>query len=220
VTSNEIVLKVMDDEALKKEKEKEAAKARPAGPAKEPERKEAPPLDVAGLKPGEAVNGLKFAVAANKADLKMEPIEYAAASPNAPPFKVERAELTFSVTNVSDKPVKLNTYDLLLSDIMLVVSGPDDKSVRVLIQPIMRNHMALPSERDIVILEPGKTWTCPDASFFPDDLGSYVYQLLKPGEFRVRAVLTCSERKDLPFAAGAWTGRVMSNEATFKAAVK
>ena len=168
----------------------------------------------------EPVNGLELTISADKTDLALIPIEYDKSSKDSPPYRVGTpAKLTFTFTNVSDKPVKLDAYDLVWSRLRLEVQGPDAGSVRV-VKRMVERMMRAPREQDYPVVAPGGSWTCPGWASFPGNFGENEYTLFKPGEFRIRAILTCAERKDLPLAAGSWTGVVMSNEIVFKAVVK
>jgi hypothetical protein len=164
--------------------------------------------DAAAATPGEAVNGLKLTLAAEKTELAM-----------GADGKVAPTKLTFTFTNVSDKPLKLNTFLLAWTQVKLDVKGPDADSVRksmVVFKPMA----ARPKPEDYPIIEPGKSWTAKFQPGFPGLCGATMYALLKPGEYHVSATYTCADadQRWSELAAGCWTGVVTSNEIVLKVA--
>lgn len=164
----------------------------------------------AGVEPaqgvGEAVNGLKLTLAAEKTELKI-----------LPPDRTETTKLTFSFTNVSDKPIKLDTYDLVWSRLKLDVEGPDAQSVRI-VKRLIDRDLASPRAQDYPTIEPGKSLTYAYHPTFPGDFGENVYFLLKPGEYHIRVTYACTEaHQELSeHAKGSWTGSVTSNEVVLR----
>jgi len=167
---------------------------------------------------GEAVNGLKLTVADDKTELRMKPIPVLQATKDTPRWDTEPVKLTFTFTNVSAKPIKLNTYDLVWSRLKLDVRGPDAESVRIVKRALEREMMP-PRAQDYPVIEPGKSWTYTYGQTFPGNFGENNYILMQPGEYRlrvtydhpVRAVTAISKDE-----AESWTGTVTSNEIVLK----
>ena len=70
---------------------------------------------------GKPVNGLKLTLSADKTETVMK-----ADGSNAEPVKLK---MTF--TNVSDKPIKLDAYDLLVQHMPIEVTAPDGQSLKI-----------------------------------------------------------------------------------------
>ena len=177
-----------------------------AGPAwvlaAENVQKDAP----AASAPGEAVNGLKLTLAADKTDLKI-----------VPPDSVEFTKLTLTFTNVSDKPIKLDAYDWAWTLTKLEVTGPDANSVRV-VEKLVDRRMAAPTEKNYPTIEPGATWSDERQPTFPTGFGPRSYILLRPGAYRIKVTYTATEahQKVSERAKGAWIGSVTSNEVVLR----
>jgi hypothetical protein len=170
----------------------------------------------------EAVDALKLTISADKTDLAMTPLNLRRATADTPHYAVEKTKLTFTFTNVSDKPVKLNTYDVIWSRLALSVTGPNQKSVKVE-EELVKRAMLPPQELDFPILQPKESWTC--EATFPYDFGRKTYYLMEPGEYRVKVTyhvpVEFLDRGIAPpkYMEGMWIGSVTSNEVVFKAAV-
>jgi hypothetical protein len=193
VTSNEVVLRVVPPDMQLPEAVKHPVFLGPV--AAEPEKPE-----------GKADETLKLTLAAEKTELKM-----------TADGKVGPTKLTFTFTNVSTKPVKLNAYLLTIARMKLDVKGPDAESVRENV--VVFKMMAwAPKAEDFPTIEPGKSWTEKSQPSFPGLFGRVSYTLLKPGEYRVKAVYTCTEapQEQSDLTAGCWTGSLTSNEVVFK----
>jgi hypothetical protein len=187
--------------------EKAAAEAAPATGGVEPARSVG----------GEAANGLKLTLAADSAELRMKPRILREASQDTPHWDVEPVKLTFTFTNVSDKPIKLDTYALVWGRLKLEVQGPDAESVRT-VQQLVDRKREPPRAEDYPTIEPGKRWTYKYQQRFPGFFGETEHILLKPGEYRVRATHTCGEAAAYArFSIGCWAGLVTSNEIVLKA---
>jgi hypothetical protein len=160
-------------------------------------------------------------ISADKTELRMTARQLRRATEDTPRYTVESVEITVSFTNVSDKPIKLNVYDLVTTGLQPDVVGPDDQSVRIVTQRLLRNHMAVAGPQDFPTIDPGGTWTCRETYSFPSDMYFWVVRLLKPGEFRVRLVYSKQApelaKNAFPFMVGAWSGTLMSSEIVFKA---
>jgi hypothetical protein len=125
------------------------------------------------------------------------------------------AALKLTFTNVGDKPVKFNAYDFAWSRIkgeLKAVPGDAATSARLAAD----RKLAPPVASDFFELKPGQSWSpggrlaFPGA--FPQSVGSkIVYEVAKPGEFRVRFKYS-SAKIDSPHADGIWTGELSSNE--------
>ena len=175
---------------------------------------EADAAKTAAAKPGETVNGLKLTLKADKTQLKMTPRSYRRASADSPPWWIEPTKLSFTFTNVSDKPVKIDVYDLDWSRLRIDVQGPGANSVRIVRQPINRTMVA-PKEEDYLTLQPGKSLTREAQSPFPGVFAGSDYGLLKAGEYRVKATYSVPDAAasgSSPFEEGIWRGAVASSE--------
>ena len=175
-------------------------------------------------KPGEAVNGLKLTLSTDRAFLTMTPRELRRATEDTPRWDVEPAKLTFTFTNTSDKPIKLDAYDLAWSRLKLDVTGPDGESVRILgRRPNVEREMVAPTEKDFPTVEPGQSWTYPGWAPFPGIFRHQEYLLLKPGDYRVKATYSRPEDtqrpKEVPGENRLWSGSVTSNELVLAAVV-
>jgi len=126
--------------------------------------------------------------------------------------------LHFIYKNVGKQPLKLDMSPALVVATRLEVKGPNAHSVRFVPRAIQRELFA-PVAKDFPVIEPGKTWS--RMIGFPRDfprhdmLGSRFY-LLEPGRYRFRATYTLTAPTNSPFAAGSWTGTVVSNELTVR----
>jgi len=165
---------------------------------------------------GEAVNGLKLTLAADKTELRMRPIAVLQATKDTPRWEVEPVKLTFTFTNVSAKPIKLDTYNLLWNRLELRVQGPDAESVRTVVLP-MEALLAIKRAEDYPTIDPGKSWTYKLEPQFPGLYGGTEYTLMKPGEYRLHVTYDRPKRdysaKD---EAESWVGTVTSNEILLK----
>ena len=175
-------------------------------------------VGAAGPRAGEPVSGLKLTLSADKTELRMTPRNLRRATRDTPRWNVEPTKLTLTFTNVSDKPIKLNTYDWAWSHMSLDIRGPDAESLSVLRRMVER-MMAAPTKDNYPTLEPGASWTDRWHPTFPGDFGETRYVLLKPGEYRITATYACAERhlKQSEHANGSWTGLVTSNEIVLNA---
>jgi RNA polymerase sigma factor (sigma-70 family) len=159
---------------------------------------------------GKPVNGLKLTLSADRTETVMKPI-----GTNAEPVKLK---LTF--TNVSEKPIKLNTHALFaLSRLRLEVTGPDAGSVlKVIEEGVERVFRGLIAD-DIITLKPGENWSVKEVAFPGriETLARTDYTFLKPGDYRIRWVYAPDPMhlKD-PLAADSWTGTLTSNELVLK----
>jgi hypothetical protein len=176
-------------------------------------------LVLAAVVPGEPVNGLKMTITADKAELRMTPRQEEQFAKEPKPYDVAPAEVKISFTNVSDKPIKVNVCDLVMTGLRPDVVGPTEKGVRIFTQRLLRNHMAVAGPQDFPTIEAGETWTSRETCSFPYDQYQWVVRLMTPGEFRLRLVYA-KETPELAknafaFTAGAWAGTLMSNELVF-----
>ena len=89
----------------------------------------------------ETVNGIELTVSADKPYLLMTPRNLKQATKDEPRWDVRPVKLTFTFTNVSDKPIKLDTYDLAWSRMRLEVQGPDAESVRTVKREALRDML-------------------------------------------------------------------------------
>ncbi len=171
-----------------------------------------------GADPGQPINGLKLTLTADKTDLQMSALQLRRATPDTPSYGCESTKLNLTFQNVSDKPIKLDVYDLTWVHLKLSVTGPNDKSVTV-IELEADRQLVPPKATDYPVMEPGKSHSVEVT--FPGQMGSRRYVLMRPGRY----VATVSyvnpnppgDIKPLPLAVGAWMGTVTSNAVAFNA---
>jgi hypothetical protein len=149
----------------------------------------------------EAIKGLSLTLAVSQTETVMR-----ADRSNAAPVA-----LILTFTNVGDKPVKLDTYDLPYRNFKLTITGPNAKSVRIVDLDQERKRRA-PIVEDFPEIRPSGSWFPKTVIDFPGDIGAVSYALLEPGEYRVNAVYANPQVQESVFAAGSWTGSVTSNE--------
>jgi RNA polymerase sigma factor (sigma-70 family) len=186
----------------KKEKDvpsKEAKKATAALEGAQPAPVPAP------ARKAEAVKGLKLTLAVNQTETVL----------NADRSNAAPVALILTFTNVGDKPIKLDTYDLPYRNFKLTITGPDTKSVRIVDLDQERKTRA-PSAEDFHLIKPSGSWFPKTVISFPGDIGAVSYVLLEPGEYRVKVVYANPEVQKSEFAAGSWTGSVTSNAIVLK----
>lgn len=128
---------------------------------------------------GEAVNGLKLSLSADKADLKIKPDANDKSTPQS--YDFDPVWLTLTFTNVSDKPIKLDLYEYYWESLRADVTGPDPQSVSThdLHGGIATGPFKRPAEKDYPIIAPGKSLTaithssptCPPCSITAGRLG-------------------------------------------------
>ncbi len=98
--------------------------------------------------PGQPANGLQLTLIADKLVLPETPIAFDA------PLIVEPTTLHLLFRNVSDQPIVLDTYNLTLSRLSMIVVGPEKESVVVTRQSLMvKTRNATPI--DFPQIEPG-----------------------------------------------------------------
>jgi hypothetical protein len=160
---------------------------------------------------GQAVNGLQLTLTADKLVLPETP------GPAGQPLVIVPAALQLLFRNVSGRPIVLDTYNLALSRLSLVVVGPEKESVVVAHKPlIVRTRDALPI--DYPQIEPGNPfapmWSVAPLQF-PGDFNLLVnYSLYKPGEYKVQ--VTYSRPPAGAPENGVWQGTVVSNTLSFR----
>jgi hypothetical protein len=158
---------------------------------------------------GPVVNGLKLSLSADKTETII--------SKNGKIEKPVALKLTF--TNVSDKPIKFNAYDFNWSRIKGEDKAMAANSVKI--QRIAADRVpAAPKAGDFPEIKPGQTWSpANDLAFpgsLPESVGTkVVYEVVKPGEFRVRFTYN-SPKLNTPLAKNAWTGELVSNEVVIR----
>lgn len=145
----------------------------------------------------EAVQGLKLMLEADAAETTVE-------GEKAKPVKLR---LTFC--NVGDKPVRLDTYDLVWSNLDFSISGErvSRSELRV------RREMVAAVAADFPTLERNQKHVQELA--FPGELGRFIYELkpsAQPYVIRVSYVVSEKEDPNQPLQAGRWSGKVTSNE--------
>ncbi|MBY0522248.1 MAG: hypothetical protein K2R98_02555 [Gemmataceae bacterium] len=169
---------------------------------------EAPGIQVKKEEPkgGPIVNGLKLTVSAEPAETAMKKD-----GSNAEPF---RFKLTF--TNVSDKPIKLDAYDLFWGRVTGKATPPDADSIKG-VGGIGRAAVFIkPVAADFPEIKPGQSLAkeLNYTGWLPGD--GTVYAIVKPGEFRFKFTYANAKEMDDPLAKGSWTGELASNELVIK----
>ncbi len=154
-----------------------------------------------------AINELKLSLSADKTETQMKPD-----GSDAVPVQLK---LTF--TNVSDKPIKLNAYDLRWR-MGFRCTGPSPDSVHTDIELVHRQKLPPPVAKDYPLLEPGKSWSPEWTHSFPGDIQQETaknvgYRLRKPGTYKLRFTYG-------NLAEGTWTGSLESNELELKVGKK
>lgn len=158
---------------------------------------------------GNAVKGLKLGLSADRTETTMWPD-----GSNAEPVNLK---LTF--TNVSDKPIKLNAYDLNGDHLNLTVTGPDAQSVRVTERIVDRKRVG-PKPEDFPEIKPGATWEkgiygFPGERYAPLSK-SQEFALLKAGTYRVKVAYTNGFDPNRLPPTEYWTGELASNDLELK----
>lgn len=140
-----------------------------------------------------------------------EPIIYFKSSPDSPRYKISPATVTLTLTNTSEKTMKVNTcnqQDTLLS---VTVTGPDNKSVKE-IRYLREMAYYEPKETDFPRLMPGESEKMQFS--FPSVIESVLHQPQQPGLYKVQFTYTALPT-DIKFEEGSFHGAVMSNEIVF-----
>src|SRR5262249_1729204 len=105
-------------------------------------------LKVKPAESGEVVKGLKLRLSTAPSETVMK-----ADGSNAEPVK-----LSLAFHNVSDQPIKLNTYDLSWSHLRLEVTGPDAQAIQIKRRDVDRK-LVPPAAKDYPEVKPGASWT-------------------------------------------------------------
>jgi len=158
---------------------------------------------------GPIANGLQLVLTADTTEITLK---------DGKVGKPTALKLTF--TNVSDKPIKFNAYDFSWSRIKGNVKAQpaDSMTIRRLAAD---RKIRPPVAGDFFEIKPGQTWSPGDRlvfpGSFPENVGAkVVYEVVKPGEFRIRFTYN-SPKIDDPLANGIWTGELVSNEVVITA---
>jgi hypothetical protein len=160
---------------------------------------------------GQAANGLQLTLAADRLVLP-ETLGLP-----GQPLVIAPTALQLRFRNVSDRPIVLDTYNLALNRLSLIVVGPEKETVVVTRKPlVVKTREALPI--DYPQIEPGNPfvplWPVVPIQF-PGDFNLLInYSLYKPGEYKVQVIYS------RPAAGapenGVWQGTVVSNTLTFR----
>jgi RNA polymerase sigma factor (sigma-70 family) len=129
---------------------------------------------------------------------------------NAEGTNVEPVQLTLQFMNGTDKSIKLDAYQFVWDHLSFEVTGPDKESVKIIHLPVERKSLA-PKRDDYPVIEAGKNWTPETRRSFSGEIGDIRYCLLKPGEYRIRALYTNERAAGNDFSGDSWTGKVKSN---------
>jgi hypothetical protein len=157
---------------------------------------------------GQAANGLTLTLMADRVALPEMPTQ------PGQPLLVQPTALHLLFRNVSTHPLVLDAYNIELNRLILIVVGPEKKTVAIIRKPlIMRSREPLPI--DFPQLEPGNPFVPLAPLQFPGDFNALVYcGLYKPGDYKVQVVYS-------RVAAGGptvWQGTVVSNTLSFRIA--
>ncbi len=186
------------------------------------------PVEIAvGPADGDAVNGLKLSLKADRTDLRVYPrdshkgakIDYE----DLPSFQgggvsgdLQKTKLQLAFANVGTEPLKLDAYCLDFYRIKLILTGPDGKEVKPAILNV-RITTTPPSKESYPEIAAGTGWTYPFTLDFPVAHLPYRFELSQFGEHRLKAVYTAPPvAAQHDFQRGVWTGSVISNEVVIK----
>ena len=158
---------------------------------------------------GQPSNGLQLTLKADNLVLRE--------IPGAPgqPLIVEPVVLRLLFRNASDHSLVLDTYNLSLSRLSLVVVGPDKETVAITHRKLnITTRAALPI--DYPQVEPGNPLV-PMAGVapiqFPGDFNPLVNcALFTPGDYKVQVIYS----RAVEGGPAAWQGTVVSNTLTFR----
>jgi len=160
------------------------------------------PAKPKAVEAGKPSNGLQLSLAA----VREATTTFKSDNPSVVPI-----ELVLTLTNVSDKPIKLDTYDM---NWPLDVIGPDGNKQptgKVLADVLRRE----PRPEDFPTIEPGKRWqktfTFPGTFFHRTGEGS-LFTANQRGEYRLKASYLRPQASRQPLAAGSWLGELHSND--------
>ena len=156
---------------------------------------------------GPVVNGLQLRLSADKTETLISKDGKTAVA----------LKLTF--TNVSEKAIKFNAFDVHLSRIKGEVKAMPADSVKIQAVALDR-ILPAPKAEDFPEIKPGQTWSYDKELTFPGSVpeGSSTiafYSVVKPGEFRVKFTYN-SPRIDDSLAKDAWIGELVSNEVVIR----
>jgi hypothetical protein len=133
------------------------------------------------------------------------------------PLNVQPTALHLRFKNASGRSIVLDTYNLAISRLALIVVGPEKETVAVSRSVLVsRPREALPI--DYPQIEPGNVyiplWAAVAPLRFPGDFNSIVnVYLYKPGDYKVQVVYDRSTGGGGGY--GAWQGIVVSNTLIF-----
>ncbi len=155
---------------------------------------------------GVPVDGLRLALSAEKSETVMK-----ADGSNAEPV-----ELKLTFTNVSDKPIKLDTYVLEYRRLEFQAIGFDPEDIHIEITEFDL-EIAPPTAKDFPVIQPGQSWSPNRTTSFPGGIPQKIdravhYFIRKPGTYKLRYTYDNQKPSTSPLAKGSWTGRVKSNE--------
>ncbi|HUU43969.1 MAG TPA: hypothetical protein VMX57_09325, partial [Planctomycetota bacterium] len=162
---------------------------------------------------GRPVDGLKLTLTVDRTEFTMTPRQLRRATADTPRYNVEPVKLKLAFTNVGDKPIKLNAYQLAQWRLTLNATALGAGDVRS--KPIPAIPAAIPAMRqhELVTIEPGRSWTVPGEFPFPGTFGGTDYTLFNTGEYCLSVTYACLTVDDgHSFAEGSWLGSVVSNE--------
>ncbi|MBL8798152.1 MAG: hypothetical protein JNM56_29920, partial [Planctomycetia bacterium] len=161
---------------------------------------------------GQPVNGLQLTLTADQLETTMQ-----ADGKNAVPVK-----LSLVFTNVGDRPIKLDVYDLVWRHLRMDLTGPDAESIGVTRQLVEWSKRAREA-RDYPTLQPQQRYEANAIITLPGQVaivdpqaapGTYYqnFAFRKPGAYRLLLTYACPQVDGNPLAKDSWTGVVASNE--------
>jgi RNA polymerase sigma factor (sigma-70 family) len=148
-----------------------------------------------------AVNGLLLTLEAPPTHTSMRPDG----------SNIGNTRLNLYFKNVGKQPLKLDMSAVPFElGTRLTVKGPEAGSVRF--EPVREQVPFLnPTAEEFRLLQPGESWRR-GINFPADRLNNGHFHLLEPGTYRITVTYALLPATDSPFAAGSWTGTVVSNE--------
>jgi hypothetical protein len=154
---------------------------------------------------GEAVSGLRLVLSAEKSTTAMYRL-----APGAMPVP---STLTFR--NASDKPIQLDTYDLVWRRLAIEVTEAGGARVAGVPWTTSRQPPK-PRPADFPAIPPGGSWSYDFGGLLGGlcRFGASEYHIPKPGAYRIKLTYSnpAEAPRDDPLAAGCWVGRLVSNE--------
>jgi RNA polymerase sigma factor (sigma-70 family) len=146
---------------------------------------------------GKPVNGMQLTLGVDRYETVMR---------NDGKGPVHVATLTLTFKNVSRHNIKLDTYLMSPGHVTILTKGPHSRNTAT---PIFYGgRKPPPRAKDYVEIKPEESWE------YRSRWSNMMYELCKPGQYRIKASYKNPEATNNTFAKGSWTGEVTSNEIT------